>query len=389
MIKFRPGARTGAAPRLRLRAVAAGMAVTGILIAACGSGAAPGRAAGLGSASQGAGRTGASQGAGKTGDCNSLTTCYTPHQLRVAYGIQPLLDRGIDGRGETVVLPELASPQLSPPQVSDIRQDFARFDQPVRPARPAAAGGDHSRRAGLALAGRPGGGAGPGDGARGRPRCRHRRGPGQGDGPEQRRVTRVAAAVAAIRLGLSEGGVISISAAGQTGGEHCDTRARDSQPALGAAGSRRPPRDRRRRLRRRRRGRRAMRLDQGTDRGQPSRRSRRSTCRPRTRWCWPPAALACRPVTRPAPITARSPGACRSETRGRASRPRAAVSATGSPGPVTPMACPASALPGACPMWPPTLPVTPAWPWPSATAAASSPSAIAAAPVPPLRSGPG
>ena len=32
-----------------------------------------------------------------------------------------------------------------------------------------------------------------------------------------------AAAVAAVRLGASQGGVISISAAGQTGGEHCDT----------------------------------------------------------------------------------------------------------------------------------------------------------------------
>lgn len=35
----------------------------------------------------------------------------------------------------------------------------------------------------------------------------------------------VAASVAALRLGTSLGGVISISAAGQTGGEHCDTRA--------------------------------------------------------------------------------------------------------------------------------------------------------------------
>jgi subtilase family serine protease len=37
-----------------------------------------------------------------------VTTCYTPGQIQVAYGIRPLLDRGIDGRGETVVLPELA-----------------------------------------------------------------------------------------------------------------------------------------------------------------------------------------------------------------------------------------------------------------------------------------
>jgi hypothetical protein len=47
----------------------------------------------------------------------------------VAYGIQPLLDRGIDGRGETVVLPELAAQQLRPPQISDIRSDLARFDR--------------------------------------------------------------------------------------------------------------------------------------------------------------------------------------------------------------------------------------------------------------------
>ena len=36
-----------------------------------------------------------------------------PRRLRVAYGIEPLLKRGIDGRGETVVFPELAEPQLS------------------------------------------------------------------------------------------------------------------------------------------------------------------------------------------------------------------------------------------------------------------------------------
>jgi hypothetical protein len=37
---------------------------------------------------------------GGTSDCDSVTTCYTPGELRVAYGIQPLTDRGIDGRGE-------------------------------------------------------------------------------------------------------------------------------------------------------------------------------------------------------------------------------------------------------------------------------------------------
>jgi subtilase family serine protease len=39
-------------------------------------------------------------------NCLKELACYTPQQFRVAYGIQPLLDRGIDGRGETVVLLE-------------------------------------------------------------------------------------------------------------------------------------------------------------------------------------------------------------------------------------------------------------------------------------------
>src|ERR1039458_9524874 len=45
-----------------------------------------------------------------TADCHSVTTCYTPKQIQVAYGVEPLLRRGVDGRGETVVLPELAYP---------------------------------------------------------------------------------------------------------------------------------------------------------------------------------------------------------------------------------------------------------------------------------------
>jgi subtilase family serine protease len=47
----------------------------------------------------------------------------------VAYGIQPVLDGGIDGRGQTVVLPEFAaSAPAPPPEVTDIRQDLADFD---------------------------------------------------------------------------------------------------------------------------------------------------------------------------------------------------------------------------------------------------------------------
>jgi subtilase family serine protease len=47
----------------------------------------------------------------------------------VAYGIQPLLDRGIDGRGQTVVIMEFANmPQETSPQITDIRRDLALFD---------------------------------------------------------------------------------------------------------------------------------------------------------------------------------------------------------------------------------------------------------------------
>lgn len=53
-------------------------------------------------------------------------TCYSPRVFRTAYAISPLLERGIDGRGQTVVMPELA--QQPGPDASDIRQDMARFD---------------------------------------------------------------------------------------------------------------------------------------------------------------------------------------------------------------------------------------------------------------------
>jgi subtilase family serine protease len=64
-----------------------------------------------------------------TADCLGSLPCYTPRQFRVAYGIQPLLDRGIDGRGVTVALPEEAETgPVHTPAVTDIRQDVADFD---------------------------------------------------------------------------------------------------------------------------------------------------------------------------------------------------------------------------------------------------------------------
>jgi subtilase family serine protease len=54
-----------------------------------------------------------------------LTPCYGPQAYEVAYGVAPLLSRGIDGSGETVVMPELAE---TGPTYTDIRQDLAAFD---------------------------------------------------------------------------------------------------------------------------------------------------------------------------------------------------------------------------------------------------------------------
>lgn len=71
--------------------------------------------------------------------------CYAPQVLRAAYGIQPLLDRGIDGRGETVTV--LANPSNvptgaqgpsgPPPPPTDIRPDLKA--SPCWPAPPATA----------------------------------------------------------------------------------------------------------------------------------------------------------------------------------------------------------------------------------------------------------
>jgi subtilase family serine protease len=74
----------------------------------------------------------ASTGTSVATDCDSVTTCYTPGQIQAAYGVRRLLDQGTDGQGQTVVLPELAEQQMSPPAISDIRQDLSAFDSRFR-----------------------------------------------------------------------------------------------------------------------------------------------------------------------------------------------------------------------------------------------------------------
>jgi subtilase family serine protease len=197
-------------------AAAASLALTGLLLSACTASPAVSNAA----SARPAGGPG-----GGTADCDSIATCYTPQQLQVAYGIKPLLDRRIDGRGETVVLPELAEPALNPPLVSNMARDMTAFDRLFH--LPAA-----RMRVNTTL-------AGP---------VAH---PWYAFGEEVLDVemvhviapratlvidlvrsnalnnvpNAVAAATGSLRLALSQGGVVSISAVGDTGGEHCDSRA--------------------------------------------------------------------------------------------------------------------------------------------------------------------
>ncbi len=154
-------------------------------------------------------------------DCASLTTCYGARQFESAYGIRPLLDRGTDGRGETVVLPELAEPQFPLP-ATDIRRDLAEFDKLF-----------HLPAARLRVEGSLAPSASPWL-ANGEEvldtEVVHAIAPGAAIVEVLVKGTSlndpanaVAASVAALRLGTSLGGIISISAAGQTGGEHCDS----------------------------------------------------------------------------------------------------------------------------------------------------------------------
>ena len=218
---IRPPATTRAHLRPNHRVpFAAGIVLTGILAAA--SLPSPAAAAQAPRARAPRGQAPRAQASGPTADCGSVTTCYTPHELQVAYGVAPLLARGIDGRGETVVLPELAEPQF-PLQVSDIRQDLAQFDKlfhlpaahlrSVTTLSPSASPWLANQEEVLDT------------------EMVHAVAPGAtivelmvSAASLESVPAAVTASVAALRLGSSLGGVISISAAGQTGGEHCDTR---------------------------------------------------------------------------------------------------------------------------------------------------------------------
>ncbi len=221
----------------RLRMLAVTMSMAALLATACGpvQQAAAGNATVSGTAQPSA----VSPSPSSTGLCGSGDICYTPQQLQVAYGVKPLLERGIDGRGETVVLPELAESRLNPPSVTDLRQDMAAFDGlfhlPAARMRvvttltgsgsPWLAFGEEVLDAEVVHALAPDANLVilllPSTSLDNTPNA-------------------VAAALAELRLGPALGGVMSISAAGQIGGEHCVSRAQAGHlnTALQAAVSR-------------------------------------------------------------------------------------------------------------------------------------------------------
>lgn len=113
----------------------AGVVTVAGLIAACGGSgpaassahvARPAQTAGTAQAAGPAQPGGAAQPGLSSSCLVPPATCYAPRAFRAAYGISPLLERGIDGRGQTVVMPEEAEQPGG--DASDIRQDMARFD---------------------------------------------------------------------------------------------------------------------------------------------------------------------------------------------------------------------------------------------------------------------
>jgi hypothetical protein len=116
----RPGHGPGRLP------LAASLAAAAALIACLAAGSAP--TAPAGPAPPGtAGRADTATGGHPLlcGPPDFFIQCYSPGQYQVAYGVAPLLRRGITGHGETVVMPELAN-KLVPRQATFARSTIRR-----------------------------------------------------------------------------------------------------------------------------------------------------------------------------------------------------------------------------------------------------------------------
>jgi len=115
--------------RSRRRQALAGACVAAVLaLAGCQSSGATKAAAKPAATTPGAVTIAAAPQARTLSDCRTLAPalCYGVRQFLTAYGIEPLLSRGIDGRGQSVVLLEFSQPSGN--TTSDIRRDLALFD---------------------------------------------------------------------------------------------------------------------------------------------------------------------------------------------------------------------------------------------------------------------
>ncbi len=110
--------------RLSLAVSLAAAAAVVACLAAGSASAAPARPARPGTA--GSAGTAAVHRALSCGPPDFFIQCYTAGQYQVAYSVAPLLRSGITGKGETVVMPELAN--RPGPNYTDIRKDLAAFD---------------------------------------------------------------------------------------------------------------------------------------------------------------------------------------------------------------------------------------------------------------------
>jgi subtilase family serine protease len=109
---------TGGHQSLRRMAAFAAAAAAAVLATACS-----------GSAPTSGSRPSTPVSSPRLADCLTASRCLAPSQFLAAYGIQPLLEAGVDGRGQTVVLVEYApAASARPPVITDIRQDLAVFD---------------------------------------------------------------------------------------------------------------------------------------------------------------------------------------------------------------------------------------------------------------------
>ena len=127
IVRLMPHAVTWPGPTPRRQSLAAGLAAAAAVVACLAAGsasAAPARPARPGTA--GSADTTAVNHAVSCGPPDYFIQCYTPGQYQVAYGVAPLLRSGITGKGETVVMPELAN--RPGPNFTDIRKDLAAFD---------------------------------------------------------------------------------------------------------------------------------------------------------------------------------------------------------------------------------------------------------------------